>query len=1012
MKPIAILRLSLLTGFLLLAVAGLRAHVPDGTWERTVGGTVTDAENTPLIGVTVVVKSNPARGTITDVDGKYQLSVPDDEAVVLVFSYIGYQTQEVAVGQQSNIDISLATDVAQLEEVVVVGYGTQRKQDLTGAIASADLEAFRESPNVNIMQSLQGAVPGVQIGAVNQAGAEPSISIRGQTTIGGSQQPLIVLDGSIYRGRLGDLNPADIKSIDILKDPSSKAIYGAQAANGVIMVTTKGGRVAQKPTIEYTGSVSRNTPSVDGRLLNRDEIVQKIRDIEYKEAYLGPDFLLPNPDWDLSQSELLPALLRGFEAGTNYDWWDALTAPGYLNNHALGLAGGSSNTSYYLSGGYTDQQGIVLNDQYRRATIRLNISTDVTDWLTLGGNTFGTFADFSGSYPNMSTLASTSPLVLPRDADGAYIVNHLGDNIVNPFLNASADDSDRQTNIGGNFFGNVRLPVRGLTYRINYNNNLRYSDHSYSNRYDAGLTGAAFKSLASVREQLLDNILTYDRQFADHGLQATLVAGFNTIRAEDTYARAENIANLVLSYHSLEQGVIQQLNSNAWEEAFTYQMGRINYNYKDRYFLTTTLRRDGFSGFARNNKFAYFPSVGLSWILTRERFFQPAAIDYLKLRASYGRNGNLTGRYSSLARVSAGESSRYVFGDGAATSPGQSVVSLANDDLTWELTSGLNVGLDYGLFDDRLRGSIDYYRTRTTNLLWNVVLPQVSGFSSIRTNLGEVGNTGLELSLEGSLVRSRRFGWDVSVSFAANDNKLVSLLGFDQDGDGREDDLIASGLFIGQSLGTVYGYEIDGIWQVTDEVPKGYFPGTYRIVDQQAGEEYNISPTDDRIILGRTEPAYRFGIQQTLSYGNLTLRLFVNSIQGGRNGYLQANHPYGVAGTPGTAQNSNWFNFYDYWSPTNPDATFPQVWIPAAISPAQYFSRSFIRLQDVALAYRFGNNVTERLGAAGLKVYLSGKNLLTLTKWQGWDPETGQGIGNNGAFPLMRTYTFGVDLSF
>lgn len=986
---------------------------------RQVGGTVSDETGSSLPGVNVLVKGTNV-GTTTDANGRYALEA-GPEATALIFSFIGYKSQEVELGGRTVVDVSMAPDIQQLNEVVVVGYGEQKKSDFTGAISSANLEAFRESPNVNVLQSLQGSVPGVQIGQVTSAGQEPTISIRGQTSLGGSTNPLIVLDGSIYRGRIGDLNPADIASIDVLKDPSSMAIYGAQAANGVILITSKKGKTAKKPRISYSGSYATQTPNTDIRLLNREEMLQKVRDVEYKKAYLAPDFTQPDPAWNFSNSELLPLARQGIDDGTNTDWWDEATNPGFISDHRLNLDGGSETFSYYISGGYTEQNGIVVNDKYSRSSIRINLEAEVTDWLTIGTNTFGAFTDFSGVSPDMTSLARTSPFVNIRDGNGEYVINPLGDNNVNPFLIAAADDLDRNNNISGNFFAVIKIPkVKGLSYRLNYNNNYRWDNKFLSNRYAAGLNGGIEKRNSSTNDVLLDNIITYDRRFDDHGLKVTLVAGSNEIEFERTVAEGENVPNISLSYNSLEQAIVQRVNSDAWSEAYVYQMGRINYDYKNRYLLTATVRRDGFSGFSKNNKTAIFPSIGLGWVISEESFAKLPQVDFLKLRASYGRNGNLTGRYSSLARISAGESSRYVFGDGSATSLGFSMESLPNNDLSWELTTGLNVGLDFEILGSRLTGNIEYYRSTTTDLLWNQVLPQVTGFREIRSNLGKIENRGVEFALSGLPVQTEKFSWRLGVNFASNRNRIVELLGLDSDGDGKEDDLIASGLFIGKSIRTIYDFEVDGIWQIADEVPAGFAPGTYRIVDQDG--DGTINAQNDRVFLGREEPAYSFGIMNTLQYGQFTFRFFINSIQGGKDGYLGANHPYGVASTTGTAQNQNWYNNWEYWSPTNPDAPYPQPWQVAPVNAVQYLSRSFVRLQDISLAYDFTPDFLKKIGIANAKVFVSGKNLLTMTNWRGWDPETGQGIGLNRApgqgndvrqgFPVMRSYSVGVDLSF
>lgn len=990
------------------ATIGAKAVSIFDTIEKTITGKVELANGEPLPGASILVEGTTI-GTVTDLDGNFTLMVPDN--AVLVFSFIGYKSQRLAISNQSVVNIILEEDAAALQEVVVVGYGTQRKKDLTGAVASADIEAFRESPNVNIMQSLQGSVPGVRIGQVNRAGQEPSIGIRGQTTISGNNSPLIVVDGIIFRGNIGDINPADVASVEVLKDASSMAIYGAQAANGVILITTKGGKSSKKPIFTYSGSYATQSPTVNARLLNRDEFLQKVRDVEYRNAYLAPDYIQPNPSWDFNNSELLPRLVEGWQNGTNFDWWDALTSPGYISNHLLGVSGSSESTSYYISGGRTDQEGFIKNDNFSRTSIRINLETDINSWLTIGTNTFGAFSDFSGVFPNMNTIGGTSPLVTPFDENNEFIINHLGDNIVNPFLNSLADDKQMRTRLSGIFYGIVKVPqVQGLSYRINFSNNLVRNDNYRSDKYGAGLTGLASKFHSQNLDVMLDNIITYDRKFKDHSINGTFVYGFNKIRYDQTVARGENIPNLTLSYNDLQQALVPFINSGAWEESFLYQMGRLNYNFKDKYIVTATLRRDGFSGFSKNNKFALFPSLGLGWVISDEDFMSNSWIDLLKLRASYGQNGNQASRYSSLARVNANIDSWYVFGDGAGPSRGQTVASLANNDLSWEKTAGLNFGLDFALFGNLLKGNIEYYRTTTTDLLWNRVIPRMTGFSVVTTNIGEVANKGVELALQGTIINKRNFNWNLGFNIATNDNRIVTLLGDDNDRDGIEDDLVASNLFIGRSLGTIYGYEISGIWQVSDEIPAGFAPGNYKLVDQNG--DGKITPEDDRIFLGRTEPAYLLGIQNSMNYKKFTFRFFINAIQGGKDKYLGANHTTGISATTGTAQNSNWFNFYDYWSPRNPDAKYSIPWQPAQISPPRYFSRSFVRLQDISLAYQVDNNLLQRIGIQNLKIFVSGKNLLTLTNWDGWDPESGQGIGRLDAFPVMKAYTFGIDMSF
>ena len=982
--------------------------------KRRVSGKVTDALNQPLPGVGVVLKGT-TQGTITNADGEYALAdLPAD--AILQFSFVGMKPVEIVIGNQMKINVVMQEETIGIEEVVAIGYGTIRKSDLTGAVVSADIEAFNESPNVNIMQSLQGTVPGLQIGQVNQAGQESSIQIRGVNTLSGNDNPLIIVDEIIYSGRLGDLNPSDIKSVEVLKDASSKAIYGSQAANGVMLITTKSGKKAGKPVFTYSGSVSLQNPTINARLLNREETLERIKGIYYKKAYLSPDYTEPNTQWDWGQSELVPNLLAGIESGNDFDWWNELTSPGYIEDHVLSLSGGVDNTTYFLSGGYTKVNGFVVNDDYKRYTTRINLKNDYKDWLTVGVNAFGSFTDFSGESPAYGNIILTTPLVTPYDENGDLVVYPKGESTthLNPFLDVESDDKELKNRISGIFYANIRIPkIEGLVYRINYNHSLDWTDYANSSKYGASQTGSAVKTNSSKHESTLDNILTYEKQLKYHRIKATLVYGYRKADYNYTKAEGENIPNISLSYNSLQQAINQRISSSAWDESSLYQMARLNYNFGDRYLVTGTLRRDGFSGFAKNNKFGMFPSVAVGWTLSNESFFRIPEINYLKLRASYGKNGNQTSRYSSIAQVSAIDDYKYVFGDGASTSMGQAITSLANNDLTWEKTGGLNFGIDFGILNNRVKGNIEYYKTTTRDLLWNMVIPEVTGFSSITTNIGEIANTGFEFSIQVSPVKTREFSWDFNVNFSTNKNEIVHLFGKDSDGDGKEDDLVSSGLFIGKSIGAIYSYETDGIYQVTDEIPTGYNPGNYRIVNQNPDVDDKISADYDRVFLGKSEPAFMMGFQNALSYKSFTLRFFINSIQGGKNGYLGSQETSGLTiGSTGNFANANCFDFYDFWSVTNPEAKYSVTYEAPQINATKYCSRSFVRLQDISFAYQLKQSVVQKLGLEGVKLYISGKNLLTLTNWDGWDPETNQGIGSTNPYPVMKSYNLGVDISF
>ncbi|WP_273211864.1 SusC/RagA family TonB-linked outer membrane protein [Runella zeae] len=978
---------------------------------QSIKGKIVDENGQELPGVNVVEKGT-TNGSSTDANGVFSVKTTGTNPV-LVISFVGYTSQEIPVNGQTSLSITMKTDNRLLNEVVVVGYGTQKKKDLTGAIASANLEAFREAPNVSILQSLKGALPGLTISQTNRPGQEASINIRGTSTLNGNTAPLIIVDGIIFSGRLSDINPADVASVDVLKDPSSKAVYGSQAANGVVLVTTKTGRTAQKTTISYSGSYAVSSPTVKARLLNREEFLQKARDIEYRNAYTAASgYTDPNPAWTFANSDFLPPNIAGSTTDNNFDWFGALTQSSLLNNHSIGVSGGSNTTTYFLSAGYTGEKGYIKNDDYKRYTIRLNLDTEVTKWLTLGVNTSGSFTDFSGDSPSMNNIITTSPLVKPTNDNGEYVINPMGDVNVNPFLASLSDNYEAQSRLVGNFYSIFRIPsLPGFSYRINFGHNLKYFKTYSSNPYNAGRTGEAFKNDATQYEQTLDNIFNYTKTFGKHNINATAVYGYNTANYNRTSATGTGFSDLNLSYNNLALAEIQKIDSEAWDEALLYQMGSVAYNYGSKYLLKATVRRDGFSGFAENNKTGIFPSLGFGWVISEESFFKVPFVDFLKIRGSYGENGNKVARYSSLARVVAEDASKYVFGDGSGTFIGRSVSTLANKDLRWERTRGINIGADFTVFNSRIDGNVEYYNSTTNDLLWSKILPQTSGFASVLTNIGELNNSGFEFMLHGVPLKTKDLTWDITVNFTQNKNKVVRLLGEDLNNDGKEDDLVASGLFIGRPIGTIYNYQTQGVYGLNDEKLVGFEAGSYKVKDQN--NDAKITAADDRVILGQTEPAYLFGIQNTLSYKQFTLRIFINSIQGGKNGYLAANHLTGYNNTKGNATNSNMFNFADYWSPRNPDAKYANPWVGTPVTAARaYFQRNFVRLQDVSLSYTVGSNWLKKLNAQSVKLFVSAKNPLTLTKWEGWDPETGQGVSSQQPFPVMQSYSVGLDFSF
>ena len=990
--------------------------------QNVVSGTVTDAltgERMP--GVNIVVKGTTI-GTITDAAGNYSITVPDRNAA-LVFSFIGNITQEIPLNGRTTLDVALVGEVTGLDEVVVIGYGTQRKKDLTGSVVRADIESFREQSKVSVIESLHGSVPGVNVGQVTTAGEAPNISIRGRNTISGTTSPLIVLDGIIYRGNMVDINPNDIESIDILKDASATAIYGSQASNGVIMISSKKGQDLGKTVVSYSGSYSYQLPSNLVKMNNSEEFIYKLKQIYLTKAYLAPDYIEENPAFNVSNVLPDKSTVDGYAAGIDTDWWNLLTnAHGTIQNHSLSIRGKSNAANYFFSVGGLDQDNIIINDTYKRYNVRLNLESIVTKWMKLGIQSFLTSSDFSGSSPSMGTVQNLPPVCSPYDANGNLLEYAYKTNI-NPLLTIQNDDLEKRVNLFGNFYADVTIPfIEGLNYRVNYSQNAIVGRDFNFDKTAMSFQGAGTKnnSFSSIRS--FDNILTYKRAFGIHSLNMTLVYGTEYREGEDTGASGNIFQNDALGFNKLQSGQADQnqISSSAYEERSLYSMGRLFYGYRDKYLFTVTLRRDGFSGFGENNKVGYFPSYAFGWIASEESFLKDYEwLNQLKLRLSYGTNGNRTiGRYATLAQVSS--ATRYLYGDGASAEIAQWVSSLANPDLKWEKTTTSNIGIDFSLLNNRLSGYIESYIGNTKDLLYQIEIPVVNGFGSIMTNIGKMRNRGIEFSVYGNPIKEQNFSWDVRLNFSLNRNEVISIKGTDVDGDGNEDNIISSNpgnsIFMGEPYGIWYDYDIIGMWQIADgdNIPSGFTFGTYKIRDISGEDgipDGKWTAAHDRTIVGYKDPAYQFSILNSFNYKNFELKFFINSVQGGKD-YYKAVAAGNWANIDNLKQNNS--SSWDWWTPENKDAKFRRIGnAPQSVGESvhPYSSRSFVRLQDISLSYQFQPIFLKKYGISFLKLYVTGKNLKTWTNWEGWDPETGRAL-TAGAYPVLKSYSFGLDVEF
>lgn len=982
------------------------------------GKVVSEDEGMPIPGVSIYIRGKEKIGTTTDFDGNYSIEVPSSNTI-LVFSYMGFVTQEVSVPASKVLNVSLKTDSTQLDEVVIVGvgYGAQKKEDLTGAVISANLEDFRKSPNANVAQMLQGTVPGLNIGQVTSSGETPSISVRGTTTLSGRSGVLIVLDGIIYNNSLESINPNDIQSIDVLKDASATAVYGAQAANGVILITSKKGKEG-KTRINVSSSYTIQEPSKKLRTMNRQEMLNYVTEVMWDHAYTEESgYTQADPSFNLAawmpDSYMVDS--DGNITSTDFNWWDAATRTGSIIDNKVDFSGGSDKISYFVSLGNITQKNYLINDDFKRNSIRVNLDAQVRPWWKMGVQGFGSFVNKDGSEPTLWTLISMSPLTTPYNEDGTLNPLPMETARDNPLMGSDVLDRDRQNYFTGNLYSEFQLPIKGLTYRINFGNNFRYNEHFYASEYGFSQAGYAYKTHSTYNDYTLDNIVNYKKDFGKHSIAATLLYGAIERKYYWTRAEANTFDRLTLGYNSLEQGANQFTYSDANSESLLYQMARVNYKYDDRYLLTATLRRDGYSGFAENYKSALFPSVALGWVISKEKFYNVSWMNNLKLRGGYGVNGNQTFQYASLARVTS--EAGYVFGDGSSAYIRQELASLGNKDLKWERTAGINLGLDFGFMDNRITGSLDVYRTKTHDLLYNVAIPSITGFTSISSNVGEVQNKGIEFIVTSQNIQTDKFKWSTTFNIASNSNKVVTLTGLDSDGDGVEDDLVSSNLFIGEDSSSLYGYVIDGIYQIGDDIPDGYYPGNYKIRDVNGD---GAITTDDRKVIGKTNPAYRFGILNKLSYGNFTLNFFINSVQGGKNSYLGINSA--VISQDDNARRLNRISemAQEFWSPNNPDGIYASAPNSGPITPTRYEDRSFIRLQDISLGYNLPKSLCSSIGVDNINLYVNGKNLFIITKWHGWDPEANVGSSNGVNFtgsnydgrPVMKSVTGGINISF
>ena len=993
----------MLLGILLFCF--VMAISPAYAQNTTVKGVVRDAMG-PTAGATVVQKGTN-NGTITDLDGNFTINVPAN--AVLVISFVGLDTQEIPVAGKKFIEVTLSGN-EELEEVIVVGYGTQKKSDITGSVASVDKARLSKLPVTNVLQAVQGATAGVTISQGSSIpGDAPSALVRGRNSINAGTGPYIVVDGvpiSKSGGSLNDINPGDIESMEILKDASATAIYGTNGANGVILITTKHGKEG-KPSISYNGYVGIEDFANKMDFCNGAQITQRYKDYVAQNA--GETMY---NDYVKNQGEAAAQA-----AGQETDWiYDMVSRTGIIQDHNVTINGGAEKVKYFISGDYLTQKGVLKGFNYKRYSLRLNIDADVTDYLKIGTNTYIVSHNRDGGRVNFLMAEAMSPYGQVYNEDGSYCIYPMASEnlFFNPMRDVNQDHERRQWNINLNGyadldFGHIWAPLKGLHYKFNFGYSYVPKRESYYNGAEQNnLNGYGEIFNAETQNYTAENILSWARDFGKHHIDLTALYASSRRKYHDNTAAASKFINDELLWHNLGGGGTQVAKSKTELYTTVSQMGRINYSYDSRYLFTATVRRDGSSVFGDNIKYGTFPSVALGWNIANEAFMEGTNdwLNNLKLRLSYGKAGNeAINVYETLSKMT----NAALALDGASYTALYPNSRMGNSGLSWESTQSFNVGVDFGFLNNRINGNIDFYTSKTTDLLLQRNLPKISGYSNVYMNMGETANKGLEITINSKNISTKDFTWSTSLVWSWNKNEIKDLYG-----DGKDD--LGNRWFIGHPISVIYDYEMEGIWQ-KDEIERGdhlnHDPqaqaGDVKIRDIDG--DGKITPEGDKTIQGQTSPKWIGGLTNTFSYKNITLSIFIQTVQG-----LKRNNSLLAMASDEMGRRNSTLEV-GYWSESNPTNEFRSL-SKTSNRWGYGFPRdaSFTRVKDITLSYQFPAKITKALNINALTIYASGRNLFTFTDWIGWDPEsdiTQRGWGGyENNYPMTKSMVFGLNVTF
>ncbi|MCP9767840.1 TonB-dependent receptor [Lacihabitans sp. LS3-19] len=988
---------------------------PNGTTnlEVRLNGKITDENSEPIPGASIVIKGT-SEGTVSDLNGNYSINAADNN-VTLIVSFIGYVSQEVAAGGRNTINVQLALSSEQLSEVVVVGYGTQKKKDLTGAMGSIQAKDIVRGNPIQAANALQGQVAGVNITRVNsRPGSSFDITIRGVQNFDNSlNAPLVVIDG-VIGGNMDNLNPADIASMDVLKDASSTAIYGSRGANGVILITTHKGS-SGKAKVSYNSYVGSKRPAYVPGMMSAKEFYQAYNVTRLEDA-AAIGIKIPKPrGWTASE-------IANAENDRTSDWIDLATNPALQTSHTISVAGGSSSTTYNFSAGYLNEGGVTTGTSFKRYSLNAGLESKISSKLKVGFTSYASFSDrnlptsevmrsaFRARPTGTIKYADLAEADQKKDIDlkgNAFFMGISDNQVFNVLTELDPENAQHKTNVSS-ILGNGFIeytPIKRLAIRSSLSvasNNTR--DGEYWGNYtktQAGTKGnRAQYQTQNLISYTLDNIITYDLFKGDHALKITgLQSAFQ--QKEDETAIAAQALPFRSLWYNMGTGTITSFGSNLSERSLLSFMGRINYAYKDKYLLTVTGRSDGASQLSPGNKWIFYPSAAVAWRIGDEEFIKNVNwISNLKLRASYGIVGNASSvrPYATQATIT---QTNYDF-DGT-TASGFAVGALANKNLVYEKNKELNFGLNFGFLNNRISGEVEIYKRNTVDLIIGDKLPRSTGFSDVVANVGEIQNKGVEITLNTVNVNKGNFRWNTNFTLTKNKDQVTKLAG------GITED-IGNLRFVGESVYPLYSWVFDGIWQLDEaEAAKafGQYPGNVKIKDLDGD---GVITDKDRTIVGKQTPDLLLGMRNNMNYKNFDFSFFLYSRRGLSYSNNFLNGTFGDIGS----DRYNHTTELDIWTSTNPSNTYFGLNGSGNSGNARQAlsmqKADFVRLSDVTLGYKLSGKALDKMKFSNFRVYAQVTNPMVFTNFLTFNPEYNSNTANDDI--SSKTFLLGLNVSF